>query len=59
MAADKKASTSCCSGGSCSTSSSKSKSSSSTTVQNGKGDAPRNNLSKKFRNNFDSIDWSK
>jgi hypothetical protein len=27
--------------------------------QNGKGSAPRNNLSEKFRKNFDSIKWSK
>lgn len=24
----------------------------------GKGDNPRNNYSDKFRNNYDSIDWS-
>ncbi|MCH6257340.1 hypothetical protein MLD52_12340 [Puniceicoccaceae bacterium K14] len=27
--------------------------------KNGKGDAPRNIFSDKFRGNFDSIDWSK
>jgi hypothetical protein len=27
--------------------------------QNGKGSAPRNNLSERFRKNFDSIKWSK
>ena len=26
--------------------------------ENGKGDAPRNNQSDKFRNNFDNINWS-
>ena len=25
--------------------------------QNGKGDSPRNNISKTFRNNYDSINW--
>ena len=27
--------------------------------QNGKGDAPRNCFSDKYRSNFDAIDWSK
>jgi len=27
--------------------------------QNGKGDVPRNIFSDEFRNNFESIDWSK
>ena len=26
---------------------------------NGKGDAPRNNFSPKYRDNYDQIDWSK
>lgn len=26
---------------------------------NGKGDSPRNNFSKKYRKNFESIDWKK
>jgi len=26
-------------------------------MQNGKGDSPRNNSSKRFRDNYDSIDW--
>lgn len=44
--------------GSCATAASSEKKTGGT-VQNGKGDAPRNNLSQKFRSNFDSIDWSK
>ena len=28
-----------------------------TTIQNGKGSSPRNNLSKRFRDNYDSINW--
>lgn len=28
-------------------------------MQNGKGDSPRNNSSKRFRDNYDSIDWGK
>jgi hypothetical protein len=27
--------------------------------QNGKGDSPRNNFSKKFKENFESINWKK
>lgn len=27
--------------------------------KNGKGDVPRNIFSEEFRNNFDTIDWSK
>lgn len=27
--------------------------------QNGKGDAPRNNTSKKFKSNYDKINWKK
>lgn len=30
-----------------------------TTHQNGKGDAPRNNQSQEFRDNYDAIDWRK
>ena len=28
-------------------------------TKNGKGDSPRNNFSKKFKENFDSINWKK
>ena len=27
-------------------------------MQNGKGDSPRNNFSRKFRDNYDQIDWN-
>ena len=29
------------------------------TVQNGKGDRPRNNFSEEFRKNFEAINWRK
>jgi hypothetical protein len=35
------------------------KSKSSPKKQNGKGDAPRNNISKKFKSNYDKINWKK
>lgn len=31
----------------------------STSGRNGKGDSPRNNHSKKFKSNYDQINWSK
>lgn len=30
-----------------------------TKSQNGKGDAPRNNASKKFKSNYQKINWKK
>ena len=39
-------------------SSCKKKSKTKSSHNNGKGDAPRNNQSDKFRNNFDKINWS-
>ncbi len=28
-------------------------------IQNGKGDSPRNNTSRKFRDNYNKINWKK
>lgn len=38
---------------------SNSKTNSKSSTKNGKGDSPRNIFSKKFKSNYDKIDWSK
>ncbi len=38
---------------------SKPKTQSTKSSQNGKGDAPRNNHSNKFKSNYDKINWTK
>lgn len=46
-----------CSSSSCSANKCADKSSSPTSIQNGKGDAPRN-ISESFRSNYEGISWS-